>query len=772
MASNTVNVRITGDASSLKQATDSAAKSVNQLGDDAKKAGGNGTDPLQPIGKKIDMANLMQATETISGVGTKIIDVGKKSIESAANVNAMNSTFKQTFGDQLPFAEAQVKKLSDAYDILPNRIKPSYQQFTAMFKGLGLNTKDAADKATQAMTISANAAAFYDKSLEDANSSLQSFVKGNYEGGESIGLFANDTQMAAFAAKNNLIPATEGAKQASEELLVASEKASKKQQEAIKKHGENSLEAREAALKVKDVQDKINEELGPQTQKWADLDEATKQAVRLDYAENMMVQAGAIDKVGELTGQASRESGEYENQMGNMNQAIEDLYATLGKDILPVFLDGLKVGLEIIQGVAKGFEALPAPVKTFIGVLAGLIALVTTIAPIITAVMSVVSVLGTTVLLPLIGIIAGVAAAVTAAILIWQNWGAITDWISEKWNAFKEWAAGFWEEMKTNFDKLWTGIKEGAGAAWDGIKSFLSGLWDGIKANAIQFGNEVKTNVTNAWNGIKQTTSNVWNAIKSFFSTVWDGIKSIGSSAANAIKSVVSSAWNGIKSLTSSVWNGIKGVISNVWNGIKSVVSNVANSVKGAVSNAWNAIKQVTSSVFNGVKSVASSTWNGIKQAITNPIEAAKNTISGIVERIKGLFNFRLRFPSIDIPHIPLPHFTLSGSFNPLKGKIPSVGINWYAKGGLFSSPSIIGVGEAGDEAVLPLKDSVLGRIAKGINRNMPQQSEYTEAYNNNPVINQINVEWTGDVDSPDRIQQLTEAIVEQITDNNKPAFA
>lgn len=767
---NTVNVKITGDASSLKTATDSAAKSVENLGNEASKAVPNGKDPLDPIGKKIDLNNLMNATDTIAGVGDKVIDIGKKSIESAANVNAMNSTFKQTFGDQLPYATSQVDKLSKAYDILPNRIKPSYQQFTAMFKGLGLDTKDAADKASQAMRISANAAAYYDKSLEESNSSLQSFVKGNYEGGESIGLFANDTQMAAFATKNNLIPATEGAKQASEELSIAAEKATKKQQEAIKKHGENSLEARDATVQLKKVQDKIAEELGPQQQKWADLDEATKQAVRLDYAENMMVQAGAIDKVGEMTGQASRESGEYENQMGNMNQAIEDLYATLGKDVLPTFLDILKQGLGIVQGAAKAFDSLPTPVKNVIFVVGGLLALFAQLAPVITAVIAIMGALEGVALLPIIGVIAAVVAAVAAAVLIFKNWGAITDWISEKWNAFKDWIGQWWSDMIAGFADLWNQVKENASTSWNGIKDTLGQIWGAISGAVGTFVSNVSKAVSDRWNEIKTNTSNKWNEIKNGISNVWNAIKTFVGNAVNGVKTAVSNGWNAIKTVTSNIWNGIKGVVSNVWNAIKSVVINAVGAVKNAAVNGWNTIKSVTSTVFNGVKNVASNTWNAIKNAITNPIESAKNTISGIVERIKGLFNFRLRFPSIDIPHIPLPHFTLSGSFNPLKGKIPSVGINWYAKGGLFSSPSVIGVGEAGDEAVLPLKDNVLGRIANGIIKNMPN-TEYTEQYRTNPVVNQIEVNWTGDVDSPDRLNQLTDAIVEKITDNNTPAF-
>lgn len=768
---NTVNVRITGDASSLKTATDSAAKSVENLGNQAEKAVPNGKDPLDPIGKKIDINNLMNATNTIAGVGTKVLDIGKKSIESAANVQAMNSTFKQTFGDQLPYAESQVNKLSKAYDILPNRIKPSYQQFTAMFKGLGLDTKDAADKASQAMRISANAAAYYDKSLEDSNAALSSFVKGNYEGGEAIGVFANDTQMAAFATKNNLIPATEGAKQASEKLSIASEKATKKQQEMIKKHGENSLEAREAGLKVKEVQEEIAKELGPQAQKWADLDEKTKQAVRLDYAEQMLQQAGAIDEVGKMTGQASREADSYENQMGNMQQAMTDFYAELGKDVLPTFLDILKQGINIVKGAGEAFNALPTPVKNVIFVVGGLLALFAQIAPVITAVIAIIGALQGVALLPIIGVIAAVAAAVAAAILIFKNWGSITDWLSEKWNEFGAWIGQWWTDMVAGFADLWNQVKENASTSWNGIKDTLGQIWGAISGAVGTFVSNVANAVSDRWNEIKTNTSNKWNEIKNGISNVWNAIKAYIGNAVNGVKTAVSNGWNAIKTVTSNIWNGIKSVVSNVWNAIKSIVVNAVGAVKNSAVNGWNTIKSVTSSVFNGVKNVASNTWNAIKNAITNPIESAKNTISRIVERIKGLFNFRLKFPSIDIPHIPLPHFTLSGSFNPLKGKVPSVGINWYAKGGLFSSPSIIGVGEAGDEAVLPLKDNVLGRIANGIIKNMPN-TEYTEQYRTNPVVNQIEVNWTGDVDSPDRLNQLTDAIVEKITDNNTPAFS
>ena len=98
-------------------------------------------------------------------------------------------------------------------------------------------------------------------------------------------------------------------------------------------------------------------------------------------------------------------------------------------------------------------------------------------------------------------------------------------------------------------------------------------------------------------------------------------------------------------------------------------------------------------------------------------------TVSGILNKIKGLFNFHLSFPKIDIPHIPLPRFKVDGDFDPIHGKMPSIGVEWHAKGGIMTDPTMFGMngnnamvgGEAGPEAILPLNDKTLGGIGKGI---------------------------------------------------------
>lgn len=422
--------------------------------------------------------------------------------------------------------------------------------------------------------------------------------------------------------------------------------------------------------------------------------------------------------------------------------AINKLKASLA-DLIPK----LTPVIGVITAIVDKFASAPGPIQAIIGVIGALAAGVAVLLPVI-------AVMGTafSVMAPVLGVIGGaftglgailigpvglaiaaVIAAVTAVILVIKNWGTIVDWLKGIWGGISGFFSGLWDGIKQIFSVTvgWIGtflsskfgqivlfvINPFAGMVnfiiqnWNSIKaitsavvgwmgSFISGAWNGIKA------------VTSAvWNGIKDVTSTVWNGIKSVISGVWNGIKSVVSSVVSWIKDYIANYWSNVKANTSAIWNGIKAVISGVWNGIKSVTSSVVNAIKSTVSNVWNNIKSVTSSV-----------WNGIKSAMTNPIQTAKGIINGIINTIKGLFNFKLRFPEVSIPHIKLPHFNLSGSFDPLKGKIPSIGINWYAKGGIFKKPTLFagnggfnGVGEAGPEAALPLNDKTLGGIGRGI---------------------------------------------------------
>ena len=254
--------------------------------------------------------------------------------------------------------------------------------------------------------------------------------------------------------------------------------------------------------------------------------------------------------------------------------------------------------------------------------------------------------------------------------------------------------------------KLFRNLKNGISNTVNGIKTAITNGFNTAKTNATNAVNNLKTGVTNAWNNLKTSVSNTINGIKTAVTNGWNGIKTSVTNVVNGLKTSVVNGWNGIKTSVGSVVNGIKTSVTSTWNGIKSSVSGVVNGIRSSVTGA-----------FNSLKSSVASVWNGIKTAITSPINSAKNTLSGIVNKIKGFFPLRI---GKIFSGLKLPHISVSGGRAPFgiggKGSLPHFSVSWYAKGGVFDSPTIIGVGEgSSSEAVLPLNGSVFRRIARGI---------------------------------------------------------
>ena len=137
----------------------------------------------------------------------------------------------------------------------------------------------------------------------------------------------------------------------------------------------------------------------------------------------------------------------------------------------------------------------------------------------------------------------------------------------------------------------------------------------------------------------------------------------------------------------------------------------------------WDLIKEKATALWESIKA----TFEKIKEAITKPIAAARDFIKGVVDKIKSFFTFK-----IELPKIKLPHFAIQPSGwklgDLLKGSIPKLGIEWYAKamkdGMILSSPTVFGSrgntllagGEAGPEAVVgvsSLKSMIQEAIAQ-----------------------------------------------------------
>ena len=143
-----------------------------------------------------------------------------------------------------------------------------------------------------------------------------------------------------------------------------------------------------------------------------------------------------------------------------------------------------------------------------------------------------------------------------------------------------------------------------------------------------------------------------------------------------------------------------------------------AATLRDNVVSAWENLKSSVEEKVENIKSTVTQKFEDIKNKIQEKIESARDKVKEAIEKIKGFFDFDWK-----LPNIKLPHFSVSGEFSLNPPSIPHFDVDWYAKGAVFDAPSVIGVGEAGPEAVLPLEtlwkklDEIADRIIQSGDR-------------------------------------------------------
>ncbi|EPU41622.1 phage tail tape measure protein [Streptococcus agalactiae] len=423
--------------------------------------------------------------------------------------------------------------------------------------------------------------------------------------------------------------------------------------------------------------------------------------------------------------------------------------AEIGDAIAATLAPFLEVLASLLQAVATWFSGLSEPVKQFIVIVGSLVAALGLVLPIFIALQAAAMAMGTTIMgmitaaAPIVGIILGVIAVVALLVVgiqqLWQHHEGFRTAVTEIWNAIyaflsviiqqiSSFVMSIWGTLTTWWTENQQLILKAANTVWTAISTVIQTIMTILGPYLQASWENIKLIITTAWDIIKVVVETAINVILGIIKAVMQIITGDWSGTWETIKQVVSTVWEAIKSLISIVLNAIAQFISNSWNGIKSTISSILSSISSTVSSIWNGMKATISGVLSGISSAVSSVWNGVKSTITNAINGAKNAVSSAINAIKNLFNFKIKWP-----HIPLPHFSVSGSANPLdwlKGGLPKISIQWYAKGGILTKPTAFGMtgnslmvgGEAGREAVLPLNNQTLGSIGRSIAATMPNK--------------------------------------------------
>ena len=671
------------------QAVRSLIEDLNDVGDAAQGA----ADDIGEIAQATKGTALMEAADQLSVVGDKIQDVGDKAVNAYAETETAVSKVNAYFGETGEAAEASAEIVKNVYGSGVGQSMDAVAEAVIMVKkNLGdLGDTDLTNLTKQALTLEELYGIDMNETLRGVNSLMKQYgltaqeamdyiVRGTQNGldktnelGDNLSEYAGKFEQAGYSASEYFQLLQNGLEGGAYNL--------DKVNDAI-----NEVTTRLADGTIGDAIDLYSQKTqslflawqnGEATQKQvidsivADIGSCTSQQEALNMAAQAfgtMAEDGnlkfitSLTSVGEtydsVAGSAQNLFSQTQTSMQEMEantRKLQQALVPLGEKIVELANVVLPPLVAIITAVSEVFGMLPEPVQNFVIILGALLVAFTALTPVIAALAVSFGALNIS-LLPVIGIIAGVAAAIAGIIAIVKNWGAITEWFGNLWQAVSQKLMELWNGVVVFFTEtipaafqtfigFFSAIPDWWSGLWSQVSAFFTNTWNAILQNPIV--QLVVDTVTSLWENAKNTLQGIWSGICDIAAGAFELLKNVILAPVLLLIDLVTGNFSKLASDAANIWNNIKNAASQIWSGIRQVVTSAASGLKQGVETVLSALSQFASQIWSAMKQTASSVWNGIKTTVVNiastlreaAVSAFQRMVSGIGSALSGLYS-------------------------------------------------------------------------------------------------------------------------------------
>lgn len=363
---------------------------------------------------------------------------------------------------------------------------------------------------------------------------------------------------------------------------------------------------------------------------------------------------------------------------------LQTMFTNLAADGIGFLADNLETVIPLVGAAAAVFGILYVALN-FSTIVTGLTTAIGALGPVLT------------VLTGPVGIVLAAVAALAAVFkYLWDTNESFRGTVTNAWGQIQQAIVTVMTYLQPYLETAWTTLQTTVTNVMNALMPIIQNVLTFIISVAVPLLSSLFETFSTIFGNILTTVSGVMSGLSFIVSGALGVIQGIFETVVGLIVGVVTGDFSMMSDGVSGILNGMSGIVSGIFNSILSIIGGIVNSIVSVVSGGFNAASATVSGVMDGISSV-----------IGNVMGDAKNTVSNAIDSIVGFFAGM----HIEFPHINLPHFSLSGEFSLMPPSVPTIGIEWYAKGGIMTAPTMFGVnggramvgGEAGPEAVLPI---------------------------------------------------------------------